>query len=376
MICLSIEAIQSLNKMNKDAHTRKRLIELDGVRAIAILMIVGSHLIYYLHLNPAGSENVLDTYLVLFGLGAFFFLSGFVLAYNNREFTTWSDVVRFFKKRLFRIYPLYLVALAIAVCAFALVPRAHFSLSATGVVVYALGLQGLAGQYVPDFYMFWFVGVILLCYVTYPLLIRHARNPPRLLITSVAIFALFLAMRLLFGIIDTRFFMYYSVFVSGVIMSTFYAERLLNQRKSFVGAALALLSVLMFVHAALYSHQLPSDQNYVFAAGQFGLYTDMSLFLVLTAMMLLFVPLLFDFAGRMISLSKLVPWLMLVSYSSYAIFLFNPLILAALSAILTQAHTFQFIRDALLIIVGVLASCVFAYAFQQVTDRTLQKMAL
>ena len=87
--------------MNKDAHPRKRLIELDGVRAIAILMIVGSHLIYYLHLNPAGSENVLDTYLVLFGLGAFFFLSGFVLAYNNREFNTGSDVVRFFKKRLF-----------------------------------------------------------------------------------------------------------------------------------------------------------------------------------------------------------------------------------------------------------------------------------
>jgi len=362
--------------MSKHPSTHKRLLELDAVRAVAILMIVASHLSYYLHSNLFGWKNVGGAYLVLFGLGTFFFVSGFVLGYNNRKFKGWSDVASFFKKRLLRIYPLYLVALALAVGVFILSSQSHFSLSSLQVLIYALGLQGLlAPRYVPDFYMFWFVGVILLCYLIYPLMMRYgSNNKVRLLLISAAIFALFLAIRLSFGIVDTRFFLYYFVFVSGIAASTFHTKPLLDKRRTFVGAAL-LLTVLMTVHVVLYNYQLPSDQSYVFNAGQFGPFADASLFLVLNAMVLLFVPLLYYFASYLISLTKFVPMLLLISYASYAIFLFNPLILAGLNAIFTGIHLpVGFPRDMLLTIIGVSASCLFGYAFQRAADRTVQKL--
>jgi len=380
VLLYSFEAvsIRSVQMSKHPSTTRKRLLELDAVRAVAILMIVASHLSYYFHSNLFGWNNVLGTYLVLFGLGTFFFLSGFVLGYNNRKFNAWSDVASFFKKRLLRIYPLYLVALALAVGAFILLPsQSHFSLSSSQVLIYALGLQGLlAPRYVPDFYMFWFVGVILLCYLIYPLMMRYgSNNKVRLLLISAAIFALFLAMRLSFGIVDTRFFLYYFIFVSGIAASTFHTKLLLDKRRTFVGAAL-VLTALVTVHVAIYSHQLPSDPTYVFNAGQFGPYADISLFLVLNAMVLLFMPLLYYFASYLISLTKLVPTLLFISYASYAIFLFNPLILAGLNTIFTGMHLpVGFPRDMLLTIIGVSASCLFGYAFQRAADRTVQTLA-
>jgi hypothetical protein len=224
--------------------------------------------------------------------------------------------------------------------------------------------------------MFWFVGVILLCYLIYPLMMRYgSNNKIRLLLISEAIFALFLAMRLSFGIVDTRFFLYYFIFVSGIAASTFHVKLLLDKRRIFVGAAL-LLTVLMTVHVALYNHQLPSDPGYVFNAGQFGPYADISLFLVLNAIVLLFIPFVYYFASYLISLTKLVPTLLLISYASYAIFLFNPLILAGLNTIFTGIHLpMGFPRDMLLTIIGVSASCLIGYAFQRAADRTLQKLA-
>jgi hypothetical protein len=100
--------------------------------------------------------------------------------------------------------------------------------------------------------MFWFVGVILLCYLIYPLMMRYgSNNKVRLLLISAAIFALFLAIRLSFGIVDTRFFLYYFVFVSGIAASIFHAKLLLDKRRTFVGAAL-LLTALVTVHVAIY----------------------------------------------------------------------------------------------------------------------------
>lgn len=223
--------------------------------------------------------------------------------------------------------------------------------------------------------MFWFVGVILLCYLIYPLMMRYgSNNKIRLVLISGAIFALFLAMRLSFGIVDTRLFLYYFIFVSGIAASTFHVKLLLDKRRTFVGSAL-LLTGLMTVHVALYNHQLPSDPGYVFNAGQFGPYADISLFRVLNAIVLLFIPFVYYFASYLISLTKLVPTLLLISYASYAIFLFNPLILAGLNAIFTGIHLpVGFPRDMLLTIIGVSAPCLIGYAFQRAADRTLQKL--
>ncbi|MGZ4906008.1 MAG: acyltransferase family protein [Halobacteriota archaeon] len=362
--------------MSEPGHKRKRLLELDIIRALATSLILISHLTYYLHTNSLWWGHVLITYLTLFGLGAFFFLSGFVLGYRDRNFNTWSDVMIFYKKRLIRIYPLYLAALTVAVSAFILFPRLHFSLSASQALVYALGLQGLLGpNYAPDFYMFWFVGVILLCYLIYPLMMRYGSNSKaKLLSISAAIFVLFLSMRLFFGIVDVRFFLYYFVFVSGIIVSIFDIKKL-GKRNTYVGATL-LLFLLMTTHSALYHYQLPDNQSYASIAEQFSPYAYFALFLILNAMMLLFIPLLYCFANYLSSLTTLIPAILLVSYASYAIFLFSPLILAGVHTVFTGMHAFTGpLGVILLIIFGVSVSCLLGYSLQRAADRTIKKVA-
>ncbi|MGZ4907520.1 MAG: acyltransferase family protein [Halobacteriota archaeon] len=360
--------------MSEQSHKRKRLLEFDAIRALAAVMILISHLAYYLHASLWWG-NVLTTYLVLFGLGAFFFLSGFVLGHSDRSFYAWSDATSFYKKRLLRIYPLYLVALTVAAGAFILLPRLHFSLSAPQAIVYALGLQGLLGpDYAPDFYMFWFVGVILLCYSTYPLMMHYGSNSnAKLLLVATALFALFLSMKLFFGFVDVRFFLYYFIFVGGIVMSAF-DVKVLSKRNTCVGATL-LLILLMIAHTTLFHYQLPTNQLYASVTQQSSPYANLALFLTLNAMMLLFLPLLYYFATRVTSLTRLSPTISLVSYASYAIFLFSPLILAGVHTVFTGRHTLAGPLGVIsLVIVGVSASCLLGYSLQQAADRTVRRV--
>jgi peptidoglycan/LPS O-acetylase OafA/YrhL len=60
-------------------HKHNRVIEIDIMRAIAILMVVLSHLIGYISSNLFGLREVWQSnlvYLIIFGVGMFFFISG------------------------------------------------------------------------------------------------------------------------------------------------------------------------------------------------------------------------------------------------------------------------------------------------------------
>jgi peptidoglycan/LPS O-acetylase OafA/YrhL len=105
-----------------EPHRGRRLGELDALRGLAALSVVAYHC---LHLQPsfripsqAGifDEPPLDelwngTQAVFF----FFVLSGFVLARPYLTPGSGPSPVRFWLRRLFRLYPLYLVAMVIAV---------------------------------------------------------------------------------------------------------------------------------------------------------------------------------------------------------------------------------------------------------------------
>jgi peptidoglycan/LPS O-acetylase OafA/YrhL len=100
-------------------HAKRKLLSLDYMRGIAILLVAMGH---FFDLNPTPYEylNVIRMAVSFVGIPLFFVLSGFLLTrqmtlyrekYTNiRQRKLWSI---FFLNRVLRIYPAYLVSLAL-----------------------------------------------------------------------------------------------------------------------------------------------------------------------------------------------------------------------------------------------------------------------
>ena len=99
---------------------QKRLLELDGLRGVAIVMVLGYHLTELIYLNwpshlgtYAGGRILMTGWL---GVYIFFVLSGFlitgILLKNERSKNFWTS---FYLKRAFRILPLFLVVFAVVI---------------------------------------------------------------------------------------------------------------------------------------------------------------------------------------------------------------------------------------------------------------------
>ncbi|MGP8011956.1 MAG: acyltransferase family protein [Halobacteriota archaeon] len=179
----------------------ERLPELDIARALAICIIVLVHSYYFLATDPNPvlrpylvSTAVLDflrNYIASGALALFFFVSGFALYRNNRVFATWRDATHFLSKRAVRIFPLYWVAVTVCVIMFGLLPLAPLAMSYNAsdivtwfsaygtmtTIIYVAGLQGLISTppYVTNqMPALWFVGVILVYYLIYPLIMAFS----------------------------------------------------------------------------------------------------------------------------------------------------------------------------------------------------------
>ena len=200
---------------------QKRLLELDMLRALAIILIVVAHTAYYVTTPLLHSViTVLFPYLVIFGLSLFFFVSGFVLYYSHDGIETTADVLAFWKKRMIRIYPLYWLALV----SFFVLENYHIGMnvdiSFSGMLIQLSGLQSLlAPRFIEPVSIIWFVGVIVIFYLIYPLIVYPSRDGAHLILASCAVLLPFVVMRLAFDIVDFRFFMYYGIFVAGILAS-------------------------------------------------------------------------------------------------------------------------------------------------------------
>src|SRR5882724_12013068 len=87
-------------------HVERRVVELDGLRALSFLSVFQMHL-------PGQSGGAWFGYAV----DVFFVLSAYLLGSRllaEREATGTLDVRRFYKRRIFRIWPLYYIVLAVA----------------------------------------------------------------------------------------------------------------------------------------------------------------------------------------------------------------------------------------------------------------------
>jgi peptidoglycan/LPS O-acetylase OafA/YrhL len=214
---------------------KKRLRELDILRATAIFLVVLFHLPF--DLNSPLAEAPAFAYMVLLGMALFFFLSGFAIDLNNKGIATRADLGTFFRKRATRIFPLYWVATASSILAllivlsvlhtslsdvvqYGLIEQKTYDLSLGGIVLSFLGAQVLLGPRFINVPNRWFVGTILVCYLLYPVIAYFGKDDVRrILLVSAALVLCLLAARVTFNVVgDDRLYIYFGFFVGGIIV--------------------------------------------------------------------------------------------------------------------------------------------------------------
>lgn len=240
---------------------KNRIIAFDFLRALAIVMIIPAHLSNFLSTSYGKlALYAADPYFANMGLGLFIFMSGYLLYYNNNAIHSFQNVLSFYRKRLLRIFPLYWAAIAVFTLVFLIFapkinsgfvfPNAEHVFSFYNVIVHILGLQiFLAPAYASPMLTLYFIGLIIVFYMIYPLMIMLSKNSKQLVFYSSFIFIGFLLISRTFNIIDLRFFMFFPIFVFGILTckeSLFEESITAVIKRPFVQVLLATLPV-MFV---------------------------------------------------------------------------------------------------------------------------------
>ena len=359
-----------------------RIIELDILRAVAIIIIVFSHFGYFLPTVNLSKEFAYQ--IISYGIALFLFISGFVLHLNHPSFTQHNSLADFYKKRVLRIFPLYWLAIAVVY-----VQGYHYA-SPINALVVIFGLQGFLAQTLADLGGWWFIGVIIVLYAIYPLIttIGSVSFPPPMESNALKFAIMLIVPFLILYVANARFFLinglvlaYYGIFVLGVAVSKydvlskygFLSDNRMRLLKYIVVAAVSFaVTLLIFSRLPL---------SYLFS-----LITLRYLFSLImqNALFLLFVMLAFCLARIIVvSSSKASPplsralWyrvLLLISFSSYAIYLFFLSILVPLMYALLGTQLTGFAIDIIQIFVGLPIVVLVAYLLQRAQNEIVSKI--
>ena len=166
---------------------RNRIAGLDGVRALALLLVLLSHVSGTPRFPFRGVSEQLP-HIGLFGVQIFFVLSGFLqtslLLSDERRFGR-VLVRRFYARRILRIAPLGLLYL-LTVCGWAAISRYQISLLDVASVLFCF--KHVVGA-APLLEHFWSLSIEILFYIAWPLVLARlpvARRPAAALGAVVA----------------------------------------------------------------------------------------------------------------------------------------------------------------------------------------------
>jgi peptidoglycan/LPS O-acetylase OafA/YrhL len=158
-----------------DGMHKDRLLFFDILRIAAILLIVASHLhgldfypVAFFLYNPEHYFNMIWLNAGTVGVALFLFISGAVLEYTHRNISTLRDLVRFYYRRLTRIYPVYWISLAVTL----MIAPVYIETSAAGL------LSQVSGFMSSPFHIQWFIGLIVFMYLVFPVLSGFMEKKP------------------------------------------------------------------------------------------------------------------------------------------------------------------------------------------------------
>lgn len=173
----------------------KKIPVIDGLRGLAVLMVVYQHTLADRFTTLFGTGVVVRYGLL--GVTLFFILSGFVLyrpyLLGEREFNNWGDVIRFYKHRFWRLYPLFFIHVIIVS---ALVYNTSVDSLKSGALSLTLLSQFTSSNFYPAINaVIWTLVVEIMFSLVFPALIVMIRRYGYLL-TSTMLFSVALAIRL------------------------------------------------------------------------------------------------------------------------------------------------------------------------------------
>jgi peptidoglycan/LPS O-acetylase OafA/YrhL len=253
---------QPLEK-NTGAGMKNKFIEFDFLRALAIVSIVLYHLRYVLPDSLIfGNPLIYGSFREL-GLGIFSFASGYLISYHNPEFPSFDDIKKFYKKRITRLFPLYWLAIVCVIGAYFVFATLSdfqeiFSFFYTGIfeqstlIIYILDLQIFTN---PVRSVFWYVSFILVCYACYPVIKKLAKSDEHILLVSFLIVGIFGLLRIFFDLVDDRFFIYFFLFIGGIIVNN---RKILEMTfsKNREAALVILTGVLILINYLYFGNPL------------------------------------------------------------------------------------------------------------------------
>jgi peptidoglycan/LPS O-acetylase OafA/YrhL len=341
---------------------KSRIIFLDFIRALAIILILMSHLPDYL-----GNYQIFEIfvpYFTNFGLGLFIFLSGYVIFLNNSSIHTTEDILAFYKKRAIRIFPLYLIALFVFFVIFGLVIQIFgrnlgMDFSLKNLIIHILGLQILLSpEYATPILTLYFIGLLVIFYLIYPLLIKFSHNIKEFFLISLIPFILFLFLRYFFNIIDDYFFRYYFVFIFGILFCYISSSSYKKDLKFLI-----ITPIILVFFLALFSYyEFDADISNIF------IYTILYIVIISFCLIQFEISNMFidDFSPKTKNL------IFIIAFSSYAIYLFHRPILTVFYGITLLLGLPEIIRDLIIIFVAIPSVFIISYYIQLFEEKILR----
>ena len=184
-----------------------RNITIDLIKGASVLYIVGFwHLFNYTNAFP-NYDNAITIRLTVIVLGLFMFVSGYLI--GNKQFqTVRGSLAAYYRSRLLRIYPPYIVAI---LCFYLL------GISDGQTLIKAATLVSMfAGPPPPTL---WFITMIVFFYILSPALVRLKNNVLNFFMACLAIEIFFVLLDILDTPVDMRIAIYFPSFVAGVFFS-------------------------------------------------------------------------------------------------------------------------------------------------------------
>ncbi len=168
--------------------TKEKLLAFDLLRIISIILIVFSHVAFRKNWIPWNQFPVLFNIFELnvgkIGVYIFLFISGAMLQYNYNKIKDISDLKLFYMKRLMRIYPAIWITII-----FVLIFHPELFNEPINLFWGFTGFTAFVGQWsgiVPGSSN-WFVGLIVILYLLFPLLSHLIQKLPHVWIIVFAL---------------------------------------------------------------------------------------------------------------------------------------------------------------------------------------------